>query len=642
MQSDINKNHLTMTEGLTYINESGLKEEESKNIVGYNINGSIIDLFTPLPTITKEVIPITIDSEDGLEMLRHSAAHILAAAVKNLFPTVKISIGPSIENGFYYDFDAERPFTPEDFPAIEAEMQRIINESIPFERIEISKAEALEFFSSLHENYKVEIINSLEDGNITLYRIGNFTDLCKGPHVPNTNFIKAFKLLSVAGAYWRGNENNQMLSRIYATAFPNKKLLKTYLTQLEEAKRRDHRKLGKELNLFEFHEDIAPGMVFWQPNGMLLRTILEDFLRKEHLKRGYQLVQGPQLLRQELWEKSGHYTNYKENMYFTEIEEDVYGIKPMNCVSHMLLYKTHLHSYRELPQRYFELGVVHRHEKSGVLHGLLRVRQFTQDDAHIICMPEQLEEEIIQVITFVRDLMSLFDFNYHIVISTRPEKSIGSDYAWELATSALIQAVEKINLPYSINHGDGAFYGPKIDIKVTDAIGREWQLSTIQCDLTLPERFELEYVGQDGKRHQPVMIHRAIFGSIERFIGILTEHYAGAFPTWLTPIQVKILTVTDAQTPFAKHVYSQLQDVGIRVGLDIRNEKLGFKIREAQLAKIPYILVIGQKELELESVNVRLRTGENIGMQSVTEFIKLVENDCIQPFKRGGMNYRFS
>ncbi|AGC49617.1 threonine--tRNA ligase [Lawsonia intracellularis] len=642
MQSDINKNHLTMTEGLTYINESGLKEEESKNIVGYNINGSIIDLFTPLPTITKEVIPITIDSEDGLEMLRHSAAHILAAAVKNLFPTVKISIGPSIENGFYYDFDAERPFTPEDFPAIEAEMQRIINESIPFERIEISKAEALEFFSSLHENYKVEIINSLEDGNITLYRIGNFTDLCKGPHVPNTNFIKAFKLLSVAGAYWRGNENNQMLSRIYATAFPNKKLLKTYLTQLEEAKRRDHRKLGKELNLFEFHEDIAPGMVFWQPNGMLLRTILEDFLRKEHLKRGYQLVQGPQLLRRELWEKSGHYTNYKENMYFTEIEEDVYGIKPMNCVSHMLLYKTHLHSYRELPQRYFELGVVHRHEKSGVLHGLLRVRQFTQDDAHIICMPEQLEEEIIQVITFVRDLMSLFDFNYHIVISTRPEKSIGSDYAWELATSALIQAVEKINLPYSINHGDGAFYGPKIDIKVTDAIGREWQLSTIQCDFTLPERFELEYVGQDGKRHQPVMIHRAIFGSIERFIGILTEHYAGAFPTWLTPIQVKILTVTDAQTPFAKHVYSQLQDVGIRVGLDIRNEKLGFKIREAQLAKIPYILVIGQKELELESVNVRLRTGENIGMQSVTEFIKLVENDCIQPFKRGGMNYRFS
>lgn len=642
MQSDISENHLTITKGLACNNELGLEEKESKNIVGYNIDGSIVDLFTPFPTITKEVTPISIDSKDGLEILRHSAAHVLAAAVKNLFPTVKISIGPFIDNGFYYDFDAECPFTPEDFPAIEAEMQRIVNESIPFERIEISKAEALEFFSSLHENYKVEIIHSLEDGNITLYRIGNFTDLCKGPHVPNTSFIKAFKLLSVAGAYWRGNENNRMLSRIYATAFPNKKLLKTYLTQLEEAKRRDHRKLGKELNLFEFHDNIAPGMVFWQPNGMLLRTILEDFLRKEHLKRGYQLVQGPQLLRRELWEKSGHYTNYKENMYFTEIEEDVYGIKPMNCVSHMLLYKTHLHSYRELPQRYFELGVVHRHEKSGVLHGLLRVRQFTQDDAHIICMPEQLEEEIIQVITFVRDLMSLFDFNYHIVISTRPENSIGSDYAWELATSALIQAVKKINLPYSINNGDGAFYGPKIDIKVTDAIGREWQLSTIQCDFTLPERFELEYVGQDGKRHQPVMIHRAILGSIERFIGILTEHYAGAFPTWLTPIQVKILTVTDAQTSFAKYVYSQLQDIGIRVELDIRNEKLGFKIREAQLAKIPYILVIGQKEVELESVNVRLRTGENIGMQSVTEFIKYVENDCIQPFKRGGMNYRFS
>lgn len=640
MESNINKEHLDIIEGLSCNNI--VKGKELQNVIGYTIDNSTVDLFTPLPITTKEAKPITLDSLEGLNILRHSAAHVLAAAVKRLFPTVKISIGPSIATGFYYDFDAERPFTIEDFPAIETEMQRIINESIPFERIEISKSKALELFSSLHENYKVEIINSLENDNLTLYRIGDFIDLCKGPHVPNTNFIKAFKLLSVAGAYWRGNENNQMLSRIYATAFPNDMSLKAYLTQLKEAKRRDHRKLGKELNLFEFHEDVAPGMVFWQPHGMLLRTILEDFLRKEHLKRGYQLVQGPQLLRRELWEKSGHYTNYKENMYFTEIEEDVYGIKPMNCVSHMLLYKTHLHSYRELPQRYFELGVVHRHEKSGVLHGLLRVRQFTQDDAHIICMPEQLENEIIDVIAFVRDLMSLFDFNYHIVISTRPKKSIGSEHAWDLATAALTQAVEKINLPYSINHGDGAFYGPKIDVKLTDAIGREWQLSTIQCDFTLPERFDLEYVGQDGKRHKPVMIHRAIFGSIERFIGILTEHYAGAFPTWLAPVQVKILTVTDVQIPFANQIYKQLHEVGIRAELDIRNEKLGFKIREAQLAKIPYILVIGSKEVELESINVRLRTGENIGMQSVTEFVKHIEDDCIQPFKRGGMNYRFS
>lgn len=644
MQIGINGKFIDITENTSCIDACrlGLNEQLVKNILACKVNDTIIDSSRTIPITTSCITPITIDSPEGLEILRHSAAHIMAAAVKNLFPTVKVSIGPAIENGFYYDFDTERPFTPEDFSAIEAEMQRLIDNALPFERIEIHKAEALELFSSQGERYKVEIIEGLEDGTITLYRMGDFIDLCRGPHIPNTSFVKAFRLLSVAGAYWRGNENNQMLSRIYATAFPNEKSLQAYLTQIEEAKRRDHRKLGKELRLFDFHEDVAPGMVFWQPKGMLLRTILEDFLRKEHLKRGYQIVQGPQLLRRELWEKSGHYENYRENMYFTEIEGDVYGIKPMNCVAHMLLYTTNLHSYRELPQRYFELGVVHRHEKSGVLHGLLRVRQFTQDDAHIICSPDQLENEIIGVIALVRDLMSLFDFSYRIVISTQPEKHIGSDEAWELASSALINAVEHEGLPYSINHGDGAFYGPKIDVKVTDAIGREWQLSTIQCDFTLPKRFDLEYVGQDGKRHMPVMIHRAILGSLERFIGILTEHYAGAFPTWLAPIQAKILTISEGQETFAKNVYDYLQQHGIRVELDNRNEKLGLKVREAQLAKIPYILVIGNKEVELESVSIRLHTGENLGIQSLADVVKLIEDDCTKPFKRGGMNYRFS
>ncbi len=433
-----------------------------------------------------------------------------------------------------------------------------------------------------------------------------------------------------------------MLSRLYATAFGSEKDLKEYLNRLEEAKRRDHRKLGKELDLFAFHEDVAPGMVFWHPKGMLIRTILEDFLRKEHLKRGYDIVQGPQILRRELWEKSGHYAHYRENMYFTEIEGDNYGIKPMNCVAHMLIYNSAVRSYRDLPKRYFELGVVHRHEKSGALHGLLRVRQFTQDDAHIICAPEQLEDEIINVIALVHDLMLLFGFDYRVVISTRPESSIGSDQDWDLATNALIKAVTKAGLSYALNPGDGAFYGPKIDVKVTDCIGREWQLSTIQCDFTLPQRFELEYMGQDGALHRPVMVHRAILGSLERFIGVLTEHYAGAFPTWLTPIQARVLTITDAQKTFAEQVCNTLRASGVRVECDTRNEKLGYKVREAQLAKIPYILVVGDKEVEEGTVNVRLRSGENPGAKTPQDVIALIADDCIEPFKRGGMTYRFA
>jgi len=603
---------------------------------------ALYDLSTSLPTGTRSVQPISVESPEGLELLRHSTAHVMAAAVLQLFPDAKAAIGPAISTGFYYDFDIKKTFTPEDFDAIEAAMQRIIAEALPFTRQEISKADALARFEATGDIYKVELINALDDGTITLYTCGGFTDLCRGPHLPNTSYIKSFKLLSVAGAYWRGNEKNAMLSRIYGTAFPDDKALKAYLFQLEEAKRRDHRKLGKELNLFAFHEDVAPGMVFWHPKGMLLRTILEDFLRKEHLKRGYELVQGPQLLRRELWEKSGHYANYRENMYFTDIEDDVYGIKPMNCVSHMLIYNSSLRSYRDLPQRYFELGVVHRHEKSGVLHGLLRVRQFTQDDAHILCRPDQLEDEIINVITLTRDLMGLFGFDYRMLIATKPEKAIGSDEDWERATTALIKAVERAGLPVTINEGDGAFYGPKIDVKVTDAIGREWQLSTIQCDFTLPDRFDLEYVGQDGERHRPVMVHRAILGSLERFIGVLIEHYAGAFPTWLCPVQARILTVTDAQNEFAKQACATLIEGGIRVETDTRNEKLGFKVREAQLQKIPYIFVIGDKEMELSSVNVRLRTGENLGVKSLDEAIVLIKEDCAEPFKRGGMRYYFS
>lgn len=630
--------------------KQGLSGKRMKAALACKAGETVFDLSANAAKAVAEgeLQVITADSPEGLQLLRHSASHIMAAAVRKLFPGTKVAIGPAIENGFYYDFDVERPFSPADFEAIEAEMKAMIAAAVPFERLDISKAEALKMFTELGETYKVELVEGLEDGTITLYKSGDFVDLCRGPHLPDASRIKAFKLMSVAGAYWRGSEKNQMLSRIYATAFADDKELKAYLTRLEEAKRRDHRKLGKELALFEFHEDVAPGMVYWLPKGMLARTILEDFLRKEHLKRGYELVQGPQLLRVEQWKLSGHYDHYRDNMYFTEIEDEVrgtrdtYGVKPMNCLSHMLIYKSNLRSYRDLPQRYFELGVVHRHEKSGALHGLLRVRQFTQDDAHILCAPEQLEDEIIGVINLSHDLMSLFGFDYRVVISTRPEQFLGTVEDWDLATNALITACERRGLKYTINPGDGAFYGPKIDVKVTDAIGREWQLSTIQVDFQLPQRFELTYIGADGAEHRPVMVHRAILGSLERFIGVLVEHFAGAFPTWFAPVQARILTVTDAQNAFAKQVRDTLAEQGVRVEADTRNEKLGYKVREAQLAKIPYILVVGDKEVENGCVNVRLRTGDSLGEKSPTEVIDLIAADCAEPFKRGGMSYRFS
>ena len=603
---------------------------------------TLLDLSAEMPADAVEAAPVTADDAEGLQLLRHSTSHVMAAAVQKLFPGVKVTIGPSIDKGFYYDFDTPRPFTPEDLEAIEKEMRAIVAANVPFERSVMSKADAIALFEGKGESYKVEIIEELDADTVSLYRCGDFLDLCRGPHIPGTGAVKAFKLLSVAGAYWRGDEKRPMLSRIYGTAFGDEKALKDHLNALEEAKRRDHRRLGKELGLFSFHEDIAPGMSFWLPKGMMLRTILEDFLVREHLKRGYELVRGPQILRRELWERSGHYAHYRENMYFTEIEEDVHGVKPMNCVGHMLMYNETLHSYRDLPVRLFELGVVHRHEKSGTLHGLLRVRQFTQDDAHILCAPEQLEEEILNVMHLSADLMDLFGFQYRIFISTRPEDSIGSDEAWELATNALIKAVEKEGKPYQINEGDGAFYGPKIDIKVTDAIGREWQLSTIQVDFTLPERFDLVYVGQDGERHRPVMVHRAILGSLERFIGVLTEHFAGAFPAWLAPVQARIVNVTDAQLDYVKEMKSRLAAAGIRVEADTRNEKLGFKVREAQMAKIPYVLVVGDKEVADGGFSVRLRSGENIGFRSVEDTIAMIRTDSEEPFKRGGMSYSFA
>jgi threonyl-tRNA synthetase len=617
-------------------------------VTGGGDDGRVLDLAAALPPDAEGCAVVAADSPEGLELIRHSTAHVLAAAVKRLFPAARVAIGPAIDQGFYYDFDVDRPFAPEDFPAIDAAMRAIVAARTPFVRSELGREAAMKLFAAMGEPYKAEMIADLPVETVSLYRCGDFTDLCRGPHVPDAGALGAFALVSAAGAYWRGSEKNRMLSRIYGTAFADDAALKAHLRQAEEARRRDHRKLGRELKLFVFHEDVAPGMVFWLPKGMMTRSILEDFLRKEHIKRGYELVQGPQILRREVWEKSGHYANYRENMYFTEIHDDVrdtvdaHGVKPMNCVGHMLIYGETLRSYRDLPQRYFELGVVHRHERSGALHGLLRVRQFTQDDAHILCMPEQLADEIIGVMKLADDLMKLFGFDYRITVSTRPEKSIGSDEDWERATRALIQALESHGMPYRVCEGDGAFYGPKIDIKVTDAIGREWQLSTNQIDFTLPDRFDLTYIGQDGARHRPVMVHRAILGSLERFVGVLTEHYAGAFPTWIAPVQARLLTVTDAQNVFAGQARAFLAESGLRAEADTRNEKLGFKVREAQVEKIPYILVIGDKEVEAGGVSVRLRSGENLGLRSLAEAAALIREDCEAPFKRGGMRYIFA
>ena len=601
----------------------------AKAALAGKINGELVDVSSQLPDGARVEI-ITEKSPEALEIVRHSTSHLMAQAVKELFPQAKVTIGPAIETGFYYDFDMEKPFTPEDLERIEAKMLQLAAADQKIERRELSSAEAISMFEALGEPYKTELINDLGVERVSVYIQGGFADLCRGPHLPSTARIKAFKLLSIAGAYWRGDEKNRMLQRIYGTAFIDKKELEAYLHRLEEAKRRDHRKLGRELDLFSFSDEVGAGFPIWHPKGAMLRTVLEDFERKEHLKRDYDIVVGPQILKSELWQRSGHYENYRENMYFTEVDEQSYCIKPMNCLSHMMIYKSQLRSYRDLPLRYFELGTVHRHERAGVLHGLMRVRCFTQDDAHILCTPEQLDAEIKGVISFVNDVMTIFGFEYEMELSTRPDKSIGSDADWEQATEALLGALKDSGRPYEINEGDGAFYGPKIDIKLRDCLDRRWQCATIQCDFTLPERFDLTYVASDGERKRPVMVHRVILGSIERFIGVLIEHFAGSFPLWISPVQAVIVTVTENQVPFAKDVYKLLRDAGIRVQSDLRNEKLSFKIREAQLQKTPYMLVIGDKEVEQGTVTPRYRDGKNLQPMKPEEFINFVIQECKQ------------
>jgi threonyl-tRNA synthetase len=598
----------------------------AKAALAGRVNGDLVDLSSILVDGAAVAI-ITEKSPEALDIIRHSTSHLMAQAVKELFPAAKVTIGPSIENGFYYDFDVDTPFTPDDLERIEKKMADLAAAGQPLQRKVMSAEEAIAFFDEMGEPYKKELIQDIGAESVSIYSQGGFADLCRGPHIPNTNKIKAFKLLSIAGAYWRGDEKNRMLQRIYGTAFVDKKELDAYLHRIEEAKRRDHRKLGRELDLFSFSDEVGAGFAIWHPKGAMLRTLLEDFERKEHLKRGYDIVVGPQMLKTELWQRSGHYDNYRENMYFTEVDEISFGVKPMNCLAHMMIYKSHLRSYRDLPQRYFELGTVHRHERAGVLHGLLRVRCFTQDDAHILCMPEQLDAEIKGVLKFVADVMDIFGFEYEMELSTRPEKSIGTDHDWEQATDALLSALKDSGRPFEINEGDGAFYGPKIDIKLRDCLDRRWQCATIQCDFTLPERFDLTYVASDGERKRPVMVHRVILGSIERFIGVLIEHFAGNFPLWLSPVQAVVLTVTDNQIPYAQEVFKQLRGAGIRVQEDLRNEKLNFKIREAQLQKIPYMLVIGDKEVEQGTVTARYRDGKNLPAMSPEAFIAFVESE---------------
>ncbi|HEY6873453.1 MAG TPA: threonine--tRNA ligase [Geobacteraceae bacterium] len=591
----------------------------AKAAIAGKIDGKQVDLAAPLQDGARVEI-ITEKSPEALEIIRHSTSHLMAQAVQSLFPNAKVTIGPAIENGFYYDFDVDAPFSPEDLDKIEKKMADLAKADLKIERQVLAKADALQIFREMGENYKVELIENLDSETVSLYRQGEFVDLCRGPHLPSTSRCRAFKLTSIAGAYWRGDEKNKMLQRIYGTAFADKKELDAYLERLEEAKRRDHRKLGKELDLFSFSDEVGAGFAIWHPKGAMLRTILEDFERKEHLKRGYDIVVGPQILKTDLWQRSGHYDNYRENMYFTEVDEQSFGVKPMNCLSHMMIYKSHLRSYRDLPLRFFELGTVHRHERAGVLHGLLRVRCFTQDDAHILCTPEQLDHEIKGVIAFVSDVMKIFGFEYEMELSTRPEKSIGSDEDWERATNALLGALKDTGRPFDVNEGDGAFYGPKIDIKLRDCLDRRWQCATIQCDFTLPERFDLTYVDAGGEKKRPVMVHRVILGSIERFIGVLIEHFAGNFPVWLSPVQAVVLTVTESQVPYAQGVFEELRSTGVRVQKDFRNEKLGFKIREAQMQKIPYMLVIGDKEVESATITPRFRDGSNLPAMKPAEF----------------------
>ena len=592
----------------------------AKKALAAAVDGVTVGLNQPITKDAKVAI-YTFDDEEGKHVFRHSASHILAEAVVRLFPGTKLAIGPAIKDGFYYDLDSEHKFTPEDLGKIEEEMQKIVKENQEYIRKEISRADALALFKEKAEPYKVELIEDLpEDAVITTYQNGEFLDLCAGPHLPNTGYVKAIKLMSVAGAYWRGSEKNKMLQRIYGTCFPKKADLDEYLFLLEEAKRRDHRKLGQELQLFTFVDE-APGFPLFYPKGMILRNELENYWKEVHRKAGYQEIKTPMIMSRVLWERSGHWDHYHDNMYFTEIDDEPYAIKPMNCPGGILLYNSTLHSYRDLPLRWGELGLVHRHELSGALHGLMRVRAFTQDDAHIFMLPEQITSEVKGVITLIDSIYKLFGFEYHVELSTRPEDSMGDDALWEKATDALRESLKEMNMNYIVNEGDGAFYGPKIDFHLKDSLGRTWQCGTIQLDFQMPEKFDMCYIGEDGEKHRPVMVHRTCFGSIERFIGILTEHFAGAFPTWLAPVQAVVLPITDKFKDYADEVAAKLSAEGVRVEVDGRNEKIGYKIREAQMQKVPHMLIVGEKEATTGTVGHRDRAKGDMGAVAVDEFV---------------------
>ena len=601
-----------------------LSNSLAKKVLAANVNGELTDLREELVD-GSEVAFLTFEEDGGKHTLRHTASHILAQAVKRLWPEAKLAIGPAIDKGFYYDIDMEHTLTPEDLGKIEKEMSRIVKENLPITKSVMSRQEAIEFFKSKNEDYKVELIEDLpEDAVISCYAQGDFIDLCAGPHVASTGKVKAFKLQSIAGAYWRGDEKNKMLQRIYGTAFEKKEELDAYLHMLEEAAKRDHRKLGKELGLFVIKEE-GPGFPFFLPKGMALRNELENFWREVHHDFEYDEIRTPIILNKQLWETSGHWEHYRENMYTTIIDDEEYAIKPMNCPGGILVYQNEMHSYRDLPLRYAELGLVHRHELSGALHGLFRVRAFTQDDAHVFMLPEQMQSELMKVIELFDRIYSQFGLKYHVELSTKPDNAMGDDAIWEAATEALRNAIEAKGIDYVINPGDGAFYGPKLDYHIEDSLGRTWQCGTIQLDMNLPERFNVEYIGEDGQKHRTIMIHRACFGSMERFIGILTEHYAGAFPTWMAPVQVKVLPISEKHVEYANQLTKQMRHDYVRVEVDDRNEKIGYKIRQAQMEKVPYMLVVGDKEMEDNSVNVRKHGGDELGTVPFDEFFNSIK-----------------
>ena len=603
-----------------------LSNSLAKKVLAANVNGELTDLREELVD-GSEVAFLTFEEDGGKHTLRHTASHILAQAVKRLWPEAKLAIGPAIDKGFYYDIDMEHTLTPEDLGKIEKEMSRIVKENLPITKSVMPRQEAIEFFKAKNEDYKVELIQDLpEDAVISCYAQGDFIDLCAGPHVASTGKVKAFKLQSIAGAYWRGDEKNKMLQRIYGTAFEKKEELDAYLHLLEEAAKRDHRKLGKELGLFVIKEE-GPGFPFFLPKGMALRNELENFWREVHHEFEYEEIRTPIILNKQLWETSGHWIHYRENMYTTIIDEEEYAIKPMNCPGGILVYQNEMHSYRDFPLRYAELGLVHRHELSGALHGLFRVRAFTQDDAHVFMLPSQMQSELMKVIELFDRIYSQFGLKYHVELSTKPDNAMGDDAIWEAATEALRNAIEAKGIPYVINPGDGAFYGPKLDYHIEDSLGRTWQCGTIQLDMNLPERFQIEYVGEDGQKHRPIMIHRACFGSMERFIGILTEHYAGAFPTWMAPVQVKILPISEKHVEYAKDLAKQMHRDYVRVEVDDRSEKIGYKIRQAQMAKVPYMLVVGDKEVEEGTVNVRKHGGDELGSVPFEEFFNSIKTE---------------